>query len=195
MLLVIGIVALLAGISYPAITAGMESVRLATACNSVAAFLNSGVSRADRRQQLVEISVDIRQNALWLRSTMPGSERKLVLPQGVAIRAVLPPLTTGSEAVRRFVILPGGNIPRFGIELAVSQLGGSKNFIQLFDETAIGLWINRDDIPHTVDSTQGKFKSAALDTDDRFQFQFTEPGEYPYFCRIHPKMTGSIIVQ
>jgi 3',5'-cyclic-AMP phosphodiesterase len=56
-------------------------------------------------------------------------------------------------------------------------------------------WINRDDIPHTVDSTQGKFKSAALDTDDRFQFQFTEPGEYPYFCRIHPKMTGSIIVQ
>jgi 3',5'-cyclic-AMP phosphodiesterase len=56
-------------------------------------------------------------------------------------------------------------------------------------------WINRDDIPHTVDSTQGKFKSAALDTDDKFQFRFTDPGEYPYFCRIHPKMTGSIIVK
>jgi plastocyanin len=56
-------------------------------------------------------------------------------------------------------------------------------------------WINHDDIPHTVDSTDGKFKSAALDTDDKFQFRFTEPGEYPYYCRMHPKMTGKIIVQ
>lgn len=56
-------------------------------------------------------------------------------------------------------------------------------------------WINHDDVPHTVDSTQGKFKSAALDTDDKFQFRFTEPGEYPFYCRLHPKMTGKIIVQ
>jgi plastocyanin len=56
-------------------------------------------------------------------------------------------------------------------------------------------WTNRDDIPHTVDSTEGKFKSAPLDTDQTFQFRFTQPGEYPYFCRMHPKMTGSIVVQ
>jgi plastocyanin len=56
-------------------------------------------------------------------------------------------------------------------------------------------WTNRDDMPHTVDSTQGKFKSDALDTDQKFQFRFTDAGEYPYFCRIHPKMTGSIVVQ
>jgi plastocyanin len=56
-------------------------------------------------------------------------------------------------------------------------------------------WINHDDIPHTVDSTQGKFKSAALDTDDKFDFRFTELGEYPYYCRMHPKMTGKIVVQ
>jgi plastocyanin len=56
-------------------------------------------------------------------------------------------------------------------------------------------WINHDDIPHTVDSTQGKFKSAALDTDQKFQFRFTEAGEYPYYCRLHPKMTASITVQ
>ena len=56
-------------------------------------------------------------------------------------------------------------------------------------------WINRDDIPHTVDSTQGKFKSSAMDTDDKFQFRFTEPGEYPFYCRMHPKMTGKVIVQ
>src|ERR1700739_2973942 len=51
-------------------------------------------------------------------------------------------------------------------------------------------WINRDDIPHTVDSSEGKFKSAALDTDQKFEFKFSEPGEYPFFCRMHPKMTG-----
>jgi 3',5'-cyclic AMP phosphodiesterase CpdA len=56
-------------------------------------------------------------------------------------------------------------------------------------------WTNGDDIPHTVDSTQGKFKSSALDTDQKFQFRFTESGEYPYFCRLHPKMTGSIVVK
>lgn len=56
-------------------------------------------------------------------------------------------------------------------------------------------WINHDDIPHTVDSTDKKFKSAALDTDEKFEFRFTEPGEYPFYCRIHPKMTGKIIVQ
>jgi plastocyanin len=56
-------------------------------------------------------------------------------------------------------------------------------------------WINHDDIPHTVESTQGKFKSAALDTDDKFEFHFTEAGEYPFYCRIHPKMTGKIVVQ
>lgn len=56
-------------------------------------------------------------------------------------------------------------------------------------------WINRDDIPHTVVSTEKVFKSKVLDTDDRFSFTFTKPGEYPYFCSIHPKMTGKVVVQ
>jgi len=56
-------------------------------------------------------------------------------------------------------------------------------------------WINQDDDPHTVDSTQGKFKSATLNKGNRFEFRFTEAGEYPFYCRFHPKMTGKIIVQ
>ncbi|HTS35778.1 MAG TPA: cupredoxin family copper-binding protein [Candidatus Solibacter sp.] len=56
-------------------------------------------------------------------------------------------------------------------------------------------WINRDDDPHSVDSTAGKFKSKALDTGSTFEFHFTEAGEYPFNCRFHPKMTGKIIVQ
>jgi plastocyanin len=56
-------------------------------------------------------------------------------------------------------------------------------------------WINRDDIPHTVVSTDKVFKSKVLDTDEKFSFTFTKPGEYPYFCSIHPKMTGKVMVQ
>jgi 3',5'-cyclic-AMP phosphodiesterase len=55
-------------------------------------------------------------------------------------------------------------------------------------------WTNRDDIPHTVVSTEQKFKSRVLDTDDRFSFRFDGPGTYKYFCSIHPKMTGQIEV-
>lgn len=56
-------------------------------------------------------------------------------------------------------------------------------------------WINQDDDAHTVDSTQGKFKSATLNKGDRFVFRFTEAGEYPVYCRFHPKMTAKVIVQ
>jgi plastocyanin len=56
-------------------------------------------------------------------------------------------------------------------------------------------WINNDDVPHTVVDVDKRFKSAALDTDDKFSFTFTTAGEYSYFCGIHPHMTGKIIVK
>ena len=56
-------------------------------------------------------------------------------------------------------------------------------------------WINRDDIPHTVVSPDKVFKSKVLDTDEKFSFTFDNPGEYGYFCSVHPKMTGKVVVQ
>jgi len=57
-------------------------------------------------------------------------------------------------------------------------------------------WVNRDDIPHTVVSDdKTTFKSRPLDTDQDFSYTFTKPGTYSYFCSIHPKMTGKIVVQ
>ena len=56
-------------------------------------------------------------------------------------------------------------------------------------------WKNRDDIPHTVVSTEGVFKSRVLDTDETFSFTFDKPGTYPYFCSIHPKMRGQVVVK
>jgi plastocyanin len=56
-------------------------------------------------------------------------------------------------------------------------------------------WINHDDIPHTVVSNDGVFKSKVLDTDDKFSFTFSKAGSYPYFCSIHPKMIAKVVVR
>jgi plastocyanin len=56
-------------------------------------------------------------------------------------------------------------------------------------------WTNRDDIPHTSVSTEGAFKSKVMDTDEKFSYTFTKAGTYPYYCSIHPKMTGQVVVK
>jgi Icc protein len=55
-------------------------------------------------------------------------------------------------------------------------------------------WTNRDDIPHTVVSTERRFKSPVLDTGEQFSHRFDAAGTYQYFCSIHPKMTGQVMV-
>jgi plastocyanin len=56
-------------------------------------------------------------------------------------------------------------------------------------------WINADDIPHTVTSNTGVFKSKVLDSGDKFSFTFAKPGQFGYFCSLHPHMTGTIVVK
>jgi plastocyanin len=55
-------------------------------------------------------------------------------------------------------------------------------------------WTNRDDVPHNIVSTEQKFKSPVLDTDEQFSHTFAAPGTYKYYCSIHPKMTGQVVV-
>lgn len=56
-------------------------------------------------------------------------------------------------------------------------------------------WINKDDVPHVIASDDGLFKSKALDTEDKYSYTFTKAGTYSYFCSVHPKMVGKIVVQ
>jgi plastocyanin len=57
-------------------------------------------------------------------------------------------------------------------------------------------WINHDEEPHTVVSVEKQFKkSSALDTDQEFTITAGAPGTYTYYCSVHPKMTGTIVVQ
>ncbi|HYA01812.1 MAG TPA: cupredoxin family copper-binding protein, partial [Syntrophobacteria bacterium] len=56
-------------------------------------------------------------------------------------------------------------------------------------------WISRDDEPHTVTSSEGVFTSPGLDADETYSYTFSTPGTYTYHCKLHPHMTGTIIVK
>ena len=56
-------------------------------------------------------------------------------------------------------------------------------------------WVNHDDIPHNVVASNKAFRSKPLDTDDAYSFTFASAGSYDYFCGLHPKMQGKIIVK
>jgi len=55
-------------------------------------------------------------------------------------------------------------------------------------------WVNDDEIPHTVAQIHKLFRSGALDTGDSYSWVFNTPGEYEYFCALHPQMLGKIVV-
>jgi plastocyanin len=56
------------------------------------------------------------------------------------------------------------------------------------------IWVNDDNVPHTVVSIDHAFRSQALDTDDKFSFTFEKPGKYKYYCSVHPKMVATVVV-
>jgi hypothetical protein len=114
---VVALISLIIGISFPAISSGVDSLRLNAATNSVVSFFNTGLSRAERRQQVVEITISKPENTLSMRSTDPGFSRRLEMPEGVSITHVLPELPQNPDASRSFFLYPGGTVPRFGVAL------------------------------------------------------------------------------
>jgi plastocyanin len=82
-----------------------------------------------------------------------------------------------------------------GAEVKIDNFSFTPAKLEIAAGTTV-TWVNRDDIPHTVVSNDHVlFKSKALDTDEKFSFSFTKAGKYPYFCSLHPKMTGEVIVR
>ncbi len=119
MVVVVAIIALIVGISFPAASAGLENVRMVSAGDSVAAFLNGAVNRAERHQQPVELVISRKDGTLALYSNEPGFTRELKMPDGVSIEAVLP-AEEGIDPTlpRRILFLPGATVPAIGIQLS-----------------------------------------------------------------------------
>jgi plastocyanin len=58
-------------------------------------------------------------------------------------------------------------------------------------------WSNRDDMPHMIVSSDKPraFMSPPVDSGERYSTVFAKPGTYTYFCSMHPRMTGTVIVK
>ena len=87
-----------------------------------------------------------------------------------------------------------GHTQAAAVEVKIDNFSFSPATLTVTPGTTV-TWTNRDDIPHTVVSDDKIFKSKVLDTDEKFSYTFDKPGSYPYFCSVHPKMTGKVVVQ
>ncbi|MBI3473831.1 MAG: prepilin-type N-terminal cleavage/methylation domain-containing protein [Candidatus Solibacter usitatus] len=122
LVIVAAIAGVIATISFPGVTSGLDSLRLSQASDSLAAFLNTAINHAERRQAAVAVTLDAAQNTVWMHSTEPGFVRKLTLPEGVRV-------AVESPEPRRFLILPGGAPPGFGVELTNRR--GSRRMVRI----------------------------------------------------------------
>jgi len=111
-------------------------------------------------------------------------------------RIILPALllAVGISAIVKASGVPAAQTAPQVVAVKIDNFSFGPQSISISSGTKV-TWTNRDDIPHTVVSTEGVFKSRVLDTDESFSFTFDKPGTYPYFCSVHPKMTGQVIVK
>jgi len=108
--------------------------------------------------------------------------------------AAIPSLVLANGALRPRSVTAAQEKPS-AITVTIDNFSFAPMQLEIKSGTEV-TWINKDDVPHTVVSDDHKlFKSRALDTDEKFSFTFKDPGTYEYFCSVHPKMTGKIVVK
>lgn len=78
--------------------------------------------------------------------------------------------------------------------IAIKDFGFNPTSITVAKGTTV-TWTNNDSVAHTVT----KDDSAGPDSGDvapgsSYSYTFETPGTYHYHCKIHPEMTGTIIV-
>ena len=95
--------------------------------------------------------------------------------------------------VLRSATATGQAAPAQATQITVDNFTFSPEIAEVSVNSTVN-WTNKDDVPHVIASTDGMFRSKGLDTDDHYSFKFTKPGTYSYYCSIHPKMTGKVIV-
>ena len=80
-------------------------------------------------------------------------------------------------------------------EVAIDKFSFSPNTVTVSVGATV-TWTNHDNVPHVVSSADNQFKkSSLLKTSQSFSHTFATTGTYNYFCSIHPRMTGKIIVK
>lgn len=136
MLIVVAIIALVTGVSYPSISSGLDNLRLSSAADGIAGFLDLALSRADRKQVIVEIAISRKDNALLFRSVPNATFQRFDLPEGISIDRVLPEVDPARpDLIRRYVVYPGGAVPPVAVSIANAR--GRRRLVRLNPLTGV----------------------------------------------------------
>jgi plastocyanin len=103
-------------------------------------------------------------------------------------------LVGGAACIGRATLLAQSSAPAPTQQVKIDNFSFSPEQLTVAVGTTV-VWVNNDDVPHTVVGAHQEFRSKALDTNDQFSFTFTKAGTFGYFCSVHPMMTGKIVVQ
>lgn len=128
MLVAVTIIAIIASVSFPALTAGLSSIRLSSASGSAASFLIAAMDRVDRREEPAAVVISPQDNALEVFTAASGNkpDRELQMPQSIRIEG---------EEPHRFLLMPGGTVPRMTIVLRNDK--GARRSVQIDPTTGV----------------------------------------------------------
>ncbi len=136
MLVVVTMISIMVSISYPAIASGLDTIRLNSAADSIVAFLDGALTRADRKQMMTEVVLLPRESKLLVRSPDPTYFHEMELPEGVTIARIAPEVPGLDPAnPRAFFVYPGGAAPRIGVELVNRR--GVRRFVRVDPITGV----------------------------------------------------------
>jgi len=137
MLVVVAVLAIVVGVSIPSVSAGLDSIRLASTGDAIASFLNGAVTHAERSEQPVVVVISLKEGTISADGS-DGFTRRFEMPQGITMDRVLPEVegaagwedsAGGGGAGRQILILPGGATPAIGVEY--SNRHGGRRRVQL----------------------------------------------------------------
>ncbi len=136
LMVVISIIAVITGITYPSIANGLDNLKISAAADSVAAFIDTAAAKADRKQAVVELTILPHVNQMFIRSTDPSLAKRYEFPEGVRLERVYPEADGAPiDAPRQFVIYPGGSVPAMGVLITTDS--GKKRLIRINPMTGL----------------------------------------------------------
>lgn len=126
MMIVVTIIALMTGVAFPSLIAGLAGIRLASAAGTVASFLTSSMNRVERREQAAAIVIMPKENRIERFTVSDKPDDSLEMPSGVFLEGDVP---------RRIVLMPGGTVPRIRILLRNER--GARRSVQVDPVTGV----------------------------------------------------------
>jgi len=131
MLVVVAVIGIVVGVSIPSISAGLDSIRLASSGDAIASFLNSAVTHAERSERPVVVAISLKEGTISADGG-DGYVRRFEMPQGITMDKLLPEAEgegASGEVARTILLLPGGATPALGVEY--SNRHGGRRRVQL----------------------------------------------------------------